>query len=1133
MYKNYTMNTDMPCRHVHKVLLIMRLTLFIIIAAFMQVSASTFAQKISLSEKNASLATVFKKISRQSGIGFIVTSDVLVNTNPVTIEVKDAGLEDVLTAVFKNQPVTFAINDKVINVQAKPSEPKAFKAAIIVKGTVREPSGQPLPGVNVMVKGTTIGAQTDINGRFGITANIGDVLVVSFLGYNKQEFKIVNSADILLTLTEDSKQLSEVVVTALGVKKERRSLGYSVTEVKGEDLTISREPSFMNALVGKVAGLNVTSMSGGPGSSTNILIRGVSSLSQTNQPLYVINGIPIESQPGGTAAYVSTKPRNNEGNMYDNAADNGDAISNINPDDIERISVLKGAAAAALYGSRAKAGVILITTKTAKSNSVEFNSNYVGEHIIDPTHWQYQYGQGSNNKAPISQQQAFQTGQSSWGGLLDGSNQIQYDGVLRPYVAQKDNLDKFYRTGNTLTNTVAFNKLIEGGSVRVSASDMHNTAVVPNSALNRQTFDLNGSFDINKHLVVNARFNYILEQAKDRPYVGDFAGNSNFNAWFLPTSIDINTLKGTGKGTIANGTELGYTANTFSTNPWFAAYNFVNNTNRTRLLANTSLRYNFNGGAFIQARVGSDSYNDRITNIIPTGTLYRPNGTISEESTNVKDISADVLIGRPFKVTRDVTITPNAGASYRRTKVESIVNGGDNFAVPFVYNLTNAISNKSVNYYPGDLETQAVYGTLEASYKSLLYITGTGRSDWFSTLATPGKNNKLSKFFPSVSGSFVFSELWHPTWLTNGKIRAGYAGVGQATTPFQTQLSYTLSSATLNGSPLGSILNYAIPNNALVASYATEFEIGAELGFFGDRLAVDVAFYNKKSRDEIVSAPVSITSGYGAAVLNIGKLQNKGIELLISGSPFKSKKFTWTSSFNGSVNSSKVLSLATGTDRLLTAQSRSGVGYTEQIVGLPANQVVAADFAFDANGKVIVDPNTNLPISGPLRAYGSAYAKWIAGFTNTFSYKKFSLQVLIDSKWGGKIFSTSDYFGYVFGLHKATLVNRTGNFGTAAQPIDATTYYNNLANNNAGIFVQDASFIKFRSVTLGYTFPVNLFNGAIKSATLSAVGRNLFYIMKRTDNIDPESSYSVFATGIESGGMPTTRTYGLNLGVKF
>jgi TonB-dependent SusC/RagA subfamily outer membrane receptor len=289
---------------------------------------------------------------------------------------------------FKGKPGTY-INTAKFALTATP-----------IKVVVRDNIGQPIPGVSIKVKGTTNGGPTDVNGSFTINAQIGDVLVISYLGFITQEVKVATGADMNIVLAEDSKQLGEVVVTALGIRKERRSLGYSVSEVKGEDLTKAREPNFVNALAGKVAGVNITNMSGGPGASTNILIRGVSSISQTNQPLYVINGVPVESQPGGVANYLSGKGNNNGGSQYDNSSDNGDAISNINPDDIESISVLKGAAAAALYGSRAKAGVILITTKTAKSNSVEFNSNYIGETIIDPTHWQYQYGQGATNTAP-------------------------------------------------------------------------------------------------------------------------------------------------------------------------------------------------------------------------------------------------------------------------------------------------------------------------------------------------------------------------------------------------------------------------------------------------------------------------------------------------------------------------------------------------------------------------------------------------------------------------------------------------------------------------------------------------------------------------------------------------------------
>ncbi|RCH54392.1 SusC/RagA family TonB-linked outer membrane protein [Mucilaginibacter hurinus] len=1007
----------------------------------------------------------------------------------------------------------------------------ALNAQAPIKGVVRDNAGQTLPGVSVTVKGTTKGAQTDVNGQFTVDAEIGDVLVISYVGYVTKEIKVTSPGQLAISISEDSQELSEVVVTALGIKKERRTLGYSVTEVKGEELTKTREVSFMNGLVGKVAGLNVSSLSGGPGASTNVQIRGVAGLSGNVQPLYVVNGVPIESSPGGMAGTLSSgQTSNNSGSQWDNSADNGDAISNLNPDDIETISVLKGAAASALYGYRAKNGVILITTKSAKSNSVEFNSNYVAETIIDPTNWQYQYGQGANNIKPVDQASAFQAGQSSYGGLLDGSQAVQFDGVSRPYVAQRNNLSRFYRTGGTFTNTIAFNKQFDGGSVRLSASDLRNKAVVPNSGINRQTFDLNANYNISKHLVVTARANYILEQAKNRPFVGDGAGNPNFNAWFLPSSVDINTLK---PGSKADGNELSYSSNTYATNPWFAVNNYINNTNRTRLISSASARYNFDDGTFLQARVGRDAYNDRNTNVVPYGTAYRPLGSISEDAIRVSDLTADVLAGRPIKVTNDFIITPNVGASYRRTKAETIVNSGDTFAVPFIHNLGNTTKNRNVTVFPGDVEVHSVYGSLEVNYKSYLYLTGTGRTDWFSQLAAPGKDNQLSIFYPSVSGSFVFSELWKPSWLSNGKLRAGYAKVGGAySSPYQTALNYGLG-VTLNGLPLGSINNQSVPNSELRPSDATELEIGTELSFFNNRLSIDMAWYNKRSNNEILPAPASSASGYTGAILNIGKLQNKGFEALINATPVKTSNFSWTTSLNGSINNSKVISLATGTNQLLVSTSRSGVGFTQHVVGLPVAQVMAYDYAYDANGNIALDPNTGLPTRGELKSYGSAYAKWIGGFSNTLTYKNFNLSFLIDGKFGGKLFSTSDYYGYIFGLHQATLVNRTGNFGTAQQPANAATYYSTVANNASKLFVQDASFIKFRSLSFGYTLPANLFNGAIKTATISLVGRNLFYLMTKTDNIDPESSYSAYAQGIESGGLPTTRTYGLNLSVRF
>jgi TonB-linked SusC/RagA family outer membrane protein len=1082
-------------------------------------ASGTKAQDMTLNVDKGTVKQVFKKIEQQAKVTFVYDEQVINTIPALTLHIKNKTLEDVLSQLQTKTQLQFKMVGNYIGVAQNsahmpnllPVAAEENAPALTIEGAVRDASGQPIPGVTIKLKGTATQTLTNVNGQFSVKANIGDVLVFSFIGYSTKEVTITSPAKLSVLLNEDAKQLSEVVVTALGIKKERKALGFSITEVKGDELTQAREPNVMNDLEGKVAGLNVSPTAGGPGSSSNVIIRGVSSLTQTTQPLYVINGVPMENN-------INAAP----GQQYDNQPDLGDAIGNLNPDDIETISVLKGAAASALYGSRGKAGVILITTKSGKESGIEFNSNYVAETVINPTHWQYVYGQGANNIAPTTGSAAFQSGQSSWGGKIDGSNVVQFDGVARPYVAQKSNLNNFYRTGNTATNTLAFNKSFEGGSVRFSASDLNNNAITPNSGLNRQTFNFTANYNITKNLTIDIRNNYILEQAKNRPFLNDGPGNSNFNVTLLPTTLDVKTLQ---KAVNPDGSEYGYSANAYATNPYFAAEDFINNTNRERLISSATLRYNFDSGYFIQARAGRDAYNDRYTSVVPTGTAFRPLGSIQESTNNFSDINTDVLLGKTYKV-HDFTISPNIGGSYRKTKTEQFILNGSNFIVPDVYNISNVSQVSTPVYNPYEIEYESVYATLEVDYKNFLYLTGTVRNDWYSSLATPGFNNPLYKTYPSVNGSFVFSELLHADWLSFGKLRAGFAQVGQATSAYNTQLSYNFNNATLNGSPLGLISNLNIPNSSLVASIASELEIGTELRFLKDRLSLDFTWYNKNSKDEILAAPASVTSGYGGAILNIGKLQNTGIELLLSGTPVKTPDFKWTASLNGSINNNKVVALTPGQTSLPGSTSRTGNGFTQDIVGLPVNQVMAFDYLRDASGKIQLDAN-GVPQQGNLKAYGSAYAKWVSGLSNEFSYKKFTFSFLIDSKIGGKIFSATDYYGYVLGLHQATLVNRD------ALGNNASSYYTTLANNVSGLFVQNASFIKFRQVMFGYTFPAKMFNNAIKGATLSFVGRNLFYIMKKTDNIDPESDYSSNAQGLELGGVPPTRTYGLNLSVKF
>lgn len=656
--------------------------------------------------------------------------------------------------------------------------------------------------------------------------------------------------------------------------------------------------------------------------------------------------------------------------------------------------------------------------------------------------------------------------------------------------------------------------------------------MVPNSRLDRQTFNLTGTFDPFKRLTIDARTNYILEQAKNRPVLSDGAGNANFNVAFLPTSIDVRDLQGpNGNGTLANGNELTFnTGNLYNTNPYFAANQFVSNTRRERMLSNLTARYNFDFGLFLQGRLGRDAYNDRITTVTPSGTAYRPLGSITEITNQFTDLNADVLAGKTFKVGEDFTFAPNLGASYRRTKQEGFQNFGNDFAVFGINQLSNT-KTRSVAPIFYDLEVQSVYGSADLSYKDLLFLTGTVRNDWFSSLATPGVDNKKDVLYPGVSGSFVFSELYKPDFLSFGKIRAGYSRVGQATGPFQTQLNYSLGSTTLNGVPYGGPSDSNIPNRALKASQATELEVGTELAFLQNRLRLDLTLYKKKSTGEIVNTPASITSGYSGAVLNAGELENKGVEMLLTVLPVRSAKFTWTSSFNAAYNKSTVLSLAAGQTQSVYATSRSGAGFLGQVVGKPFGQVLAYDYQYNTDGSIVLAPS-GVPARGNLTSYGTAYHPWTMGWNNDFTLGNINLGVLIDGKFGGKIFSTTDYYATLYGLRKETLVNREGNFGTTASPINAQTYYGTLADNVSKQFVQDASFIKLRQVTLGYSFPTKLFNNHVQRLTLSLVARNLFFFRRLTDNIDPEGSYNAFTQGLELGGVPPSRTFGLNLNAK-
>ncbi len=538
--------------------------------------------------------------------------------------------------------------------------------------------------------------------------------------------------------------------------------------------------------------------------------------------------------------------------------------------------------------------------------------------------------------------------------------------------------------------------------------------------------------------------------------------------------------------------------------------------------------------------MADDYVNDRNTNVDPIGTGYLVdqgiNGDMSEQNVKQTELNIDVTAGKKFDFSKSFSLNVLVGGNYRKSQQEYVTASGQNFAIPFLYNIGN-LEDKVLSYGLYHSEYQSIYGSADLAYKEFLYLTITGRNDWYSTLA-PGKTNYL---YPSVSGSFVFSELLHIPNMDLGKLRLSYADVGgEADQPYETLQTYGIQGTLQvpNGTfPVGTAGSTQVPNSNLKPSSRKEFEIGTEMDFFKNKLRLDLAVYQKNVTNDIVPVSIDYTSGYNSAVLNVGNLRYNGVELALGGTAFKNKNFSWDIDFNGSYTGGKVLSL--GDLSYITLGSATpdwgSIAYIQQIVGKVPEQIIALTPATDDKGKVIINPAYGAPdpATAVPKDFGAAISPWTGGITNSFRYRQFTLSFLIDGKFGGKLFSNTNFVAYVQGLSKETLPGRDKTYGTDADA--PSQYYGNWANANQGMFVYDASFIKFRQIILGYDFSGKMFHNKIQGIRLSFVTRNVFTIMKHTPNIDPEASYSasIYSQGLESAEVPYSRTMGFNLNIKF
>ncbi|WP_420148975.1 SusC/RagA family TonB-linked outer membrane protein [Spirosoma sp.] len=1005
---------------------------------------------------------------------------------------------------------------------------------------------QPIPGVNILIRDTQTGTTTDANGSFTLNVGTNATLVFSAIGFAGQTQEVGNQSQLTVTLQESEQSLEEVVVTALGIKKEARKLGYSAETVKLNEIQQNRTTNFATSLQGKIAGLDIAPPSSGAGSSTKIRLRGQSAFAGANNaPLIVINGLPMDQGARGA-------------NGGDPVVDLGDNMQQFNPDDIDNMTVLKGATAAAIYGSRAANGAIIITTKSGNKNAgigVEYSSNFAADEVLDFTDFQYEYGQGQAGAKPQNQGAAVTTGQFGWGAKYDGEPTIQFDGVARPYLPQRNRIRDFYRTGRSFTNTIAFSSGSSKGSFRTSFSNQDVLGISPNNDYHKKIFNLGVNQNLTDKLSVQLNVNYTNENNNNPPQVGIQGISSPNFLYRMSSTLALDVLRE--KAVADNGTER-QTSGFQSTliNPYYVMpRQFIIN-KRDRFLGTATVRYQFLPWLYLQGRVNMDYGVAFLEQNVPTGQgTSTPangagtgfNGTYGVNTNVGRQMNMDFLLGGNHRFgdfSADISLGGNIFTNNSRTNDQSVTD----FTIRDLYSIENGIT-KAQSYGIYREQVNSLYGFAEFGYKGMFYLNLTGRNDWFSVL-NPANN---SLFYPSVSGSFIFSELLkNSSWLDYGKLRGSYASVGSSNGigAFSGILTYGILQNPLNGYTLGQINNANSPNPFLRPFSVTEREIGLDLKMFGNRVNLDVAVYDKQTRDQILTVVLSNASGYTGTPLNLGSLQNRGVEFLLEVTPIRKADFSWRTSFNTAYNTTKVLSLAPNTNRLVVSQfgGNEMIGSLVYEVGQPLNQLAAKTYLRNDKGEVVLGSNGRLQANaGPDVLFGSGLPLLTGGWNNTFTYKSLSLFVQFDYKTGGKVLSSTALNALRQGHSKASLVGRDGGVifpgvyangqpnTTAVDPQLFYTDYRSLQIADPFIFKSD--FIKLRNITISYdaTRFLSTKTKFIKGLALSASCRNVLLIKKFIPDLDPESfaSSGDSRVGYEQTSLPTTRTYGFNLNVKF
>jgi TonB-linked SusC/RagA family outer membrane protein len=1071
------------------------------------------------------------------------------------------------TAFFRKVSLLFAVFLLSISLPG-------FSQERLIHGSVRsEDNKELLVGISVRVDGSSRGTTTNEKGEFSILASTGETLTFSSIGFVTRKVLIAAQTELSVILALDQRVLESVVVTALGIKKSERSLGYALTKLDSSQFTNAVASNWMDALSGKVAGLNLIRSGSGPAASSKIILRGENNLTGENEALIVLDGVVINNGSGRRSSNIGTDQvyATNSDNL---PADYGSSVNDINPEDIESVSVLKGPAAAALYGQRAANGAVIITTKSAKQKkNGHFNVRYTATGSLEQVNrfpdMQYEYGQGLDGALHYSYGSgpdgSSTSGTSSaYGPKFDGQSFFQYDPVRQtvglqrtPWVAY-DNINDFWDLGKDLRNNVSVDGKIGSTGVRVNLGTENNKWIVPNTGFERKSIGLTTNTDITKKLKLSTKVNYGFRNSDNLPAAG--YGNQALMYWYIfwQPSADYNWLRnywGGGPGSVYDSLYqfIRYPFSSYPENPFAITNEFLNKTRRNNVTGNVTLNYQATEELSFMLRGNFDWMNDKRQQNRPFDAGTRlPRGSVRMQNIYSQERSYDFMAKYFKDINKDVKLGITLGGSQLWNNYDKTDVRNDGLHLPGIYTLEN--SEYGLVYYPDTsrYRINSIYGIINLSYKNYLFVEITGRQDWNSVLATPKRTDYVGFFYPSINTGFVLSEVAKmPSFINYAKLRASLAQVGSGgTVPYRTAYTYGLANGGIY--PDSALVNpTTLPNVNLKPLLTTTFEFGTEVQFFKNRLGLDLAVYFGNTKNQIFTRTVDASSGYNAAIINAGKVRNNGVEIGLNARPIVTKDgFNWSMNGTFSYNQNKIMSMPDSSILLRAGQIASGQIVAS--VGGSMGDLYGLGYKRSPDGQVIFNATTGFPeITDSIIYLGNTIPKFRFSLGNTFRFRNFSLNVLFDAQVGAVAYSLTHYKMVEQGKLKVTLPGRyngiVGN-GVVQNPdgsyrkndvvaYDIDQYYQySMGSYNAEGSTFSTDYLKFRELSLSYTFkPQLLRRFGLNAASIGIYGRDLF-IWSSWPIFDPEFGTlagSDIVRGFEVGQFPSTRSMGFNLSIGF